>query len=71
VNQEETMDSSRIINVGLLEGKANWTTWKYKISVCLRGVSGAMDVVQGRLVAPNALQEDATAAQAATYKSAL
>jgi hypothetical protein len=65
------MDSSRIINVGLLEGKANWTTWKYKISVCLRGVSGAMDVVQGRLVAPNTLQEDATAAQTATYKSAL
>jgi transposase InsO family protein len=54
-----------------LEGKANWTTWKYKISVCLRGVSGAMDVVQGRLVAPNTLQEDATAAQTATYKSAL
>jgi transposase InsO family protein len=30
-----------------------------------------MDVVQGRLVAPNTLQEDATAAQTATYKSAL
>jgi hypothetical protein len=40
------MDSLRIINVGLLEGKTNWNTRKHKISACRRRVSGVMDVVQ-------------------------
>lgn len=62
------MDSSRIINVGLLEGKVNWSTWKYKITICLRGVPGALDVIQGRLVEPSTIADDATSEVRASYK---
>jgi hypothetical protein len=65
------MDSSRIIHGGLLEGKTNWNTRKYKISACRRSVSGVMDVVQGRSVALNAVPEGATAAQTATYSACI
>lgn len=66
-----TMDSTRIVNVGLLEGKSNWSTWKYKIYICLRGVPGALNVIEGRLVAPLVLAEDATAQQKASYETAM
>lgn len=65
------MDSTRIINIGLLEGKSNWSTWKYKAAICLRGISGALDVVNGKLIKPEPIGDDVTAEQRAVYKREL
>ncbi|KAL4720290.1 hypothetical protein ACJJTC_016881 [Scirpophaga incertulas] len=37
------------ISIGLLEGKSNWSTWKYKILVLLRNVERALDVIEGKI----------------------
>lgn len=63
-------DSTRLINIGQLEGKSNWSTWKYKASICLRGISGALDVVEGRLVEPNVLEPNASVEAQTAYKNA-
>ncbi|KAL0849419.1 hypothetical protein ABMA28_013712 [Loxostege sticticalis] len=55
------------ISIGNLEGKANWTTWKYKISIMLRGTTDAMEIVEGRLKRPVAPQDGAGDAAVATY----
>lgn len=65
------MDSLRTVNIGLLEGKSNWTTWKYKMSIYLRGVPGTIDAIEGRLVKPKAPAADASAEAQTTYKNAL
>lgn len=65
------MDSLRIINVGLLEGKSNWNSWKYKISICLRGIPGALDVIEGNLVTPSMPSRSATADERAAYDVAV
>lgn len=67
---QTTMDATRIINVGLLEGKSNWSTWKYKIYVCLRGIPGALDVIEGRLVEPSPVGDEANAEQKVSYEAA-
>ncbi|KAL0821972.1 hypothetical protein ABMA28_005360 [Loxostege sticticalis] len=55
------------ISIGNLEGKANWTTWKYKISIMLRGTTDAMEIVEGRLKRPVSPQDGAGDAAVATY----
>lgn len=63
------------VSIGLLEGKTNWSTWKYKISILLRSVDRATDVVEGKLKKP-VYQEGASASEAGdaaaiTYRSEL
>ena len=65
------MDQQRLIHIGLLEGKANWSTWKYKVNICLRGIPGAMDAVEGKLTIPAEPAEQATAQEKTTYKREL
>jgi len=40
------------MNIGLLEGKHNWATWKYKVLILLRSIPGGEDVVTGTLTKP-------------------
>lgn len=65
------MDSTRILNVGLLEGKSNWDTWRYKINICLRGISGALDIVEGRLVKPKPIADNATLEEKTAHETAI
>lgn len=40
------------IQIGQLKGSENWATWKYKVSVMLRGTEGAMEAAEGKLRKP-------------------
>ena len=40
------------LQIGNLEGKENWATWKYKVSIMLRGTEGAMEAAEGKLQKP-------------------
>lgn len=64
------MDYSKV-SIGLLEGKSNWQTWKFKISIMLRGVTGAMDVVEGILSRPATLEVGATVEEQTAYNNNL
>jgi len=44
-----------------LEGKSNWTTWKFKISTLLRMYAGSFDFVEGKLQKPSVPDETADA----------
>jgi hypothetical protein len=57
--------------IELLEGKANWSTWKFRVGILLRGLKRAADVCEGKLVAPIAPAEDATEAVKKAYEKAL
>ncbi|KAG5862531.1 hypothetical protein JTB14_022768 [Gonioctena quinquepunctata] len=48
------MEASKV-QIGLLEGKSNWSTWKYKLCILLRGVKGGLEVLEGKLQAPKPL----------------
>ncbi|BES91891.1 Hydra magnipapillata [Nesidiocoris tenuis] len=45
------MDSTKV-RVGLLDGKSNWTTWKFKIMIVLRGIPKALELVEGKFEKP-------------------
>ena len=45
------MDVSKV-HIGLLEGKSNWQTWKFKFSIMLRSIPGANDVIEEKLTKP-------------------
>ncbi|BES92826.1 Hypothetical protein NTJ_05634 [Nesidiocoris tenuis] len=55
------------IRVGLLEGKTNWATWKYKILVILRGQPKALKVIEGKHSSPTKPPDAATAEVLARY----
>ncbi|BES89982.1 Hydra magnipapillata [Nesidiocoris tenuis] len=40
------------LKVGILDGRENWATWRYKICALLRGIPGAIDILEGRKVMP-------------------
>lgn len=40
------------VQIELLNGKENWATWKFKISILLRSQPGVMNVVEGNLQVP-------------------
>jgi len=56
--------------IELLEGKSNWTTWKFRAMILLQGIKKAVDVVEGRLSAPVPLAADATEMQRKTFEKA-
>lgn len=45
------MEASKI-QIGLLEGKSNWSTCKHKVCILLRSIPDPMDVIEGRLTSP-------------------
>ncbi|CAB0003770.1 unnamed protein product, partial [Nesidiocoris tenuis] len=59
------------IRVGLLEGKTNWATWKYKILVILRGQPKALKVIEGKHSSPIKPPDAATAEVLAKYEKEL
>ncbi|KAG5883299.1 hypothetical protein JTB14_004393 [Gonioctena quinquepunctata] len=59
------------IKIGLLEVKSNCSTWKYKVCTLLRGIVEAMEVVQGTLTEPKALEAGASAGDVAIYNEEL
>lgn len=60
------MDASKV-QIGLLEGKENWSTWKYKIGILLRSVKGGLEVLEGKLQAPKPFEENATQEDKSEY----
>jgi len=63
----ERLDFSKQ-QIELLVGKSNWTTWKFRALILLRGIKKAVDVIEGRLTAPAPLGQDATDAQRNTFE---
>ncbi|CAA9994858.1 unnamed protein product [Nesidiocoris tenuis] len=59
------------VNIGLLQGKENWSTWKFKVQAIFRGIAGAERVVNGTAKAPEELPPTATAAEKAKYEKDL
>ena len=57
------MNSTKLLTIGFLEGKQNWSKWNYETSTCLRGIPGALDTVEGRLIKPIKLADNATVQQ--------
>ncbi|CAB0020139.1 unnamed protein product [Nesidiocoris tenuis] len=55
------MEIAKGINIGLLEGKSNWLTWKYKVTVLLRKIPFGLDLVEGRFQKPEAPSPDCSA----------
>ncbi|KAG5868267.1 hypothetical protein JTB14_028506 [Gonioctena quinquepunctata] len=60
------MEASKV-QIGLLEGKSNWSTWKYKLCILLRGVRGGLEVLEGKLQAPKPLVANASQEQKSSY----
>lgn len=59
------------VQIGLLEGKSNWVTWKYKIMILLRGISGAIDLLEGKLVKPKPLAQNESTDDKKKYTDSL
>uniref|UniRef100_A0A0A9Z787 Argininosuccinate lyase n=1 Tax=Lygus hesperus TaxID=30085 RepID=A0A0A9Z787_LYGHE len=60
------MDLAKV-KVGTLSGKANWSVWKFKVSVLLQGLPDAMEVVEGNLKRPDEPPSSATIEEKAAY----
>ncbi|KAG5878937.1 hypothetical protein JTB14_005990 [Gonioctena quinquepunctata] len=60
------MEASKV-QIGLLKGKSNWSTWKYKLCILLRGVRGGLEVLEGKLQAPKPLVENASQDEKSRY----
>jgi transposase InsO family protein len=54
--------------IELLEGKANWSTWRFRALILLRGIKKAVDIIEGRLAEPIAPAADANEAARKTYE---
>lgn len=59
------------LQIGNLEGRENWATWRYKISIMLRGVEGAMEAAEGTLIEPVAPARGAGDAEVGNYNLAM
>ncbi|CAH2103701.1 unnamed protein product [Euphydryas editha] len=46
------------IDIGHLEGAKNWSTWKFKATLLLRGMPGGLDAVNGTLQKPEKPTKD-------------
>lgn len=51
------MEALKLQQIASLEAKANWTTWKFKVQVALKGIPNGLNVVDGKLKAPKKPQE--------------
>lgn len=56
------------VQIGLLNGKENWATWKFKMSICQPGV---MNVVEGNLQVPTQKGNDKKPEEVNKYNSDL
>ena len=66
----ERLDFSKQ-QIELLEGKSNWTTWKFRALILLRGIKKAVDVIEGRLMPPEPLAAETTDVQRKTFEKEL
>lgn len=57
------------MNIGNLEGKNNWATWKFKILILLRSFPGGEDVVNGDLTCPTKPTSDAKQDEVTEFNS--
>lgn len=57
--------------IELLEGKSNWSTWRFRALILLRGIKKAVDIIEGRLKEPIAPAADASEAAKKTYDKEL
>ncbi|XP_063367884.1 uncharacterized protein LOC134656305 [Cydia amplana] len=65
------MENIAKIQIGLLEGKSNWDTWKYKAISLLRTVPHALEVVEGSFKKPTEPESPTEAGAVSTYKTEL
>lgn len=61
----ETMDLAKV-QIKPLAGESEWQVWKYRIKFILKSHTGALEVVQGKLVKPNVRDAEATDAAVRT-----
>jgi hypothetical protein len=45
------------MQIGLLEGRTNWSTWNYKMRILLKSIPGGLEVVDGNLCKPSSIGE--------------
>ncbi|CAK1554982.1 unnamed protein product [Leptosia nina] len=57
-----TPSTSCKIDIGRLEGKENWSTWRCKVLLLLRGTPGGLDAISGNLKPPTYPEADGTSA---------
>lgn len=62
---------NKLINIGQLDSKADWSIWKYKISILLRGFPNAFEVVEGKLLKPKDMTGNETKDEVAEYNKAV
>lgn len=55
------------VQIGFLNGKVNWNTRKCKLCVLLRGIPGATDVIEGRLLRPVPVSSTASTEERMEY----
>ncbi|XP_073957121.1 uncharacterized protein [Choristoneura fumiferana] len=66
-----TSSTSCKIDIGRLEGKENWSTWRCKVLLLLRGTPGGLDAINGNLKPPTHPDAAANPAAMASYQQAL
>jgi hypothetical protein len=59
------------VNIGSLEGKTNWATWKYKSLILLRSIPGGEDIVSGKLSKPDEPSDKENKDQVKDYNTKL
>lgn len=59
------------VNIGNLEGKVNWASWKYKVLILLRTVPNGEAVIKGELIKPAELPPNSTDPQVSEYNKIL
>ncbi|KAI8439844.1 hypothetical protein MSG28_001313 [Choristoneura fumiferana] len=59
------------IDIGRLEGKENWSTWRCKVLLLLRGTPGGLDAINGNLKPPTHPDAAANPAAMVSYQQAL
>ena len=59
------------MQIGLLQGRANWLTWKYKMRILLKSIPGGLEVVDGNLCKPRSIGESVASEVKAQYEEEL
>ena len=59
------------MQIGLLEGRTNCSTWKYKMRILLKSIPGGLEVVDGNLCKPCSIGESVASEVKAQYEQEL
>lgn len=69
------MDSKSIFEAAKLQignlNERNWSSWKYKISIILRGISGVINILEGKTCKPESPTREASSEDVENYNKKL